>query len=232
MGKNVICKVAACQLGDKTVGRIVGLKTLGDAEIVDEALRKAYVSGQANIILGNFCGVMKCMTDSVRRDGNGRKIDSVCSIQPWMKGRLDDPSDPLDTSKVKVVLRARALKEMGIDVSNWTFVIEGTTGTVVINAVSTGEKVGEIVLGEAVHVTGKELAMGDGDTVGWEIPEEGHHGTVSPTKVTSDATRITLAADAFSGLVPGPDLDGKTIVLTFMIGNRKAVKSAVLRYVG
>ena len=35
MGKNVICKVAACQLGDKTVGRIVGLKTLGDAEIVD-----------------------------------------------------------------------------------------------------------------------------------------------------------------------------------------------------
>ena len=74
--------------------------------------------------------------------------------------------------------------------------------------------------------------MGEGDTIGWEIPEEGHHGNVSPTKVTSDATRITLAADAFSDLVPGPDLDGKTIVLTFMIGNRKAVKSAVLRYVG
>ena len=36
---SVICKVAAHQLGDKTVGRIVGLKTLGDAEIVDEALR-------------------------------------------------------------------------------------------------------------------------------------------------------------------------------------------------
>ena len=52
---SVICKVSATQLGDKTVGRIVGLKTLGDAEIVDEALRKAYVSGQANIILGNFC---------------------------------------------------------------------------------------------------------------------------------------------------------------------------------
>ena len=64
------------------------------------------------------------------------------------------------------------------------------------------------------------------------IPEEGHHGNVSPTKVTSDATRITLAADAFSGLIPGPELDGKTIVLTFTIGNRKAVKSAVLRYVG
>ena len=53
---SVICKVSAYQLGDKTVGRIVGLKTLGDAEIVDEALRKAYVSGQANVILGNFCG--------------------------------------------------------------------------------------------------------------------------------------------------------------------------------
>ena len=58
----------------------------GDAEIADEALRKTYVSGQANIILGNFCGVLKSMTDSSRRDGNGRKIDSVCSIQPWMKG--------------------------------------------------------------------------------------------------------------------------------------------------
>ena len=228
----VICKVSATQLGDKTVGRIVGLKTLGDAEIVDEALRKAYVSGQANIILGNFCGVMKSMADSSRRDGNGRKIDSVCSIQPWLKGRLEDPADPLDKSKVKVVLKARALKEMSIDVSDWTFVIEGATGTVVVNAVSTGETVGEIVLGEAVHVTGKELAMGEGDTVSWEIPEDGRHGTVSPTKVTSDATRITLAADAFSGLVPGPDLDGKTMALTFMIGNRKAVKSAVLRYVG
>ena len=28
---SVICKVSAYQLGDKTVGRIVGLKTLGDA---------------------------------------------------------------------------------------------------------------------------------------------------------------------------------------------------------
>ena len=184
---SVICKVSATKLGDKTVGRIVGLKTLGDAEIVDEALRKAYVSGQANIILGNICGVMKSMSDASRRDGNGRKIDSVCSIQPWMKGRLDDPSDPLDTSKVKVALKARALKEINIDVSNWTFVIEGATGTVVINAVSTGETVGEIVLGEAVHVTGKELAMGEGDSIGWEIPEDGRHGNVSPTKVTSDA---------------------------------------------
>ena len=34
---SVICKVSATQLGDKTVGRFVGLKTLGDAEIVDEA---------------------------------------------------------------------------------------------------------------------------------------------------------------------------------------------------
>ena len=74
--------------------------------------------------------------------------------------------------------------------------------------------------------------MGEGDTVGWEIPEDGRHGNVSPTKITSDATRITLAADAFSGIVPGPELDGKTVVLTFTIGNRKAVKSAVLRYVG
>ena len=229
---SVICKVAAHQLGDKTVGRIVGLKTLGDAEIVDEALRKAYVSGQANVILGNFCGVMKSMTDSSRRDGNGRKIDSFCSIQPWIKGRLEDPTDPLDKSKVKVVLRARALKEMGIDVSNWTFVIEGTTGVVIVHAISTGETVGEIVLGEQVHVTGKELAMGEGDTVSWSIPEAGRHGSVNPTKVTSDATRIILAADAFSGIVPGPELDGKTMVLTFTIGNRKAVKSAVLRYVG
>ena len=49
---------------------------------------------------------------------------------------------------------------------------------------------------------------------------------------SGDATRIILAADAFSGIVPGPELDGKTMVLTFTIGNRKAVKSAVLRYVG
>ena len=46
-----------------------------------------------------------------------------------------------------------------------------------------------------VNETGAELALGEGDTVSWSVPETGETGTVNASFITSGATRITIARD-------------------------------------
>ena len=97
--------------------------------------------------------------------------------------------------------------------------------------ITTGERLGEIVLGENVKLNGKELTMGEGDSVSWSVPETGESGTVGASFITSDATRITIARDGLQELFDAAN-DGKTIVFTVRIGNKKSVKSATMKYVG
>ena len=73
--------------------------------------------------------------------------------------------------------------------------------------------------------------MGAGDTVSWSVPETGLSGTVGASFITSDATRITIARDGLQELFDAAN-DGKTVVFTVRIGNKKSVKSATMKYVG
>ena len=224
-------KVATHVLNGRRVGYFVDLVTLGSAETLKEALDYGYVTGKQSSLAAVAEGVFKAMIDGIRKDGNGRKIDDFVSINAFARGSLKDICDELDKANVKVSVRARMLKEFKVDTTAWSFIIEGSTGTFQIEVITTGEKLGEIVLGENVKLNGKELTMGEGDTVSWAVPETGESGTVASSFVTSDATRITIARDGLQELFDAAN-DGKTVVFTVRIGNRKSVKSAVMKYVG
>ena len=224
-------KVATHVLNGRRVGYFVDLVTLGSRETLKEALDYGYVTGKEPSLTAVAEGVFKAMIDGIRKDGNGRKIDDFVSINAFAKGSLKDICDELTKANVKVSVRARMLKEFKVDTTQWSFVIEGSTGTFQIEVITTGEKLGEIVLDEDVKLNGKGLAMGEGDSVSWSVPETGESGTVAAEYVTSDATRITILRDALQELFD-PANDGKTVVFTVKIGNKKSVKSAVMKYVG
>ena len=224
-------KVATGVLNGRRVGHFVDLVTLGSAETLKEALDYGYVTGKQSSLAATAEGVFKAMIDGLRKDGNGRKIDDFLSINAFARGSLKDICDELTKANVKVSARARMLKEFKVDTTAWSFVFEGSTGTFIIEVITTGEKLGEIVLGENVKLNGKELAMGEGDTVSWSVPETGLSGTVASAFVTSDATRITIARDGLQELFESAN-DGKTVVFTVRIGDKKAVKAATMKYVG
>ena len=224
-------KIKTRLLNGRRVGQFADLVTLGSAETLQEALDYGYVTGKESSLAAVAEGVFKAMIDGIRKDGNGRKIDDFVSINAFAKGALKDICDELNKQDIKVSVRARMLKEFKVDATEWSFVIEGSTGTFQIEVITTGEKLGEIVLGEDVKLNGKELAMGEGDTVSWSVPETGLSGTVAASFVTSDATRITIARDGLQELFEAEN-DGKTVVFTVRIGNKKSVKSAVMKYVG
>ena len=224
-------KVATHVLNGRRVGYFVDLVTLGSAETLKEALDYNYVTGKESSLAAVAEGVLKAMIDGIRKDGNGRKIDDFVSINAFAKGSLKDICDELNKQDVKVSVRARMLKEFKVDTTQWSFIIEGSTGTFTIEVVTTGEKLGEIVLGEDVKLNGKGLAMGEGDSVSWSVPETGESGTVGASSITSDATRITIARDGLQELFVAAN-DGKTIVFTARIGGKKSVKSATMKYVG
>ena len=224
-------KVATHVLNGRRVGHFVDLVTLGSAETLKEALDYGYVTGKQSSLAATAEGVFKAMIDGLRKDGNGRKIDDFLSINAFARGSLKDICDELTKANVKVSARARMLKEFKVDTTAWSFVFEGSTGTFIIEVITTGEKLGEIVLGENVKLNGKELTLGEGDSVSWAVPETGETGTVGASFITSDATRITIARDGLQELFDAAN-DGKTVVFTVKIGNKKSVKAATMKYVG
>ena len=227
MGARIV--IATQVLNGRRVGRIANMKTLDSDATLREAVEGGYVVGKPEVIRSQSCGVMKSMLAHIGKDGDGRKIDGFLSINAYPKGKLADVTDELVPGSIKVNARARMLKEFKFDYSDWSFIIEGSTGTLTVFAVSTGEKAGEIVLGEDVKINGTELAMGEGDTLSWEVPDLSRHGSVSASDITSDGTRITVDGDALAELAGDPAADGKPIVFTLKIGGKKAVKSAVMR---
>lgn len=219
--------IATSALNGVLLPRIADPKTLGEAETINEALEGGYVIGKADQIAYNVKGVLKSMVRSIAKDGNGRKIDSLFSIQPTIKGGLKDITDDVDRSKIRVVARARTLKDLRLDTSDWTISVEGSTGNINVNAISTGEKTGEIVVGEAVGINGFGLRMGEGDSISWSVPGTSASGTVDAALIDSDMTRITVGAAALAAL-NDPAYNGKRISWSLRIGNNRAVKTAVL----
>jgi len=223
-----IITVGTRLLGDKRVPYVVDPKGLDSKDTINEAIKYGYVVGKADQIALNARGVMKAMLDGIQKDGNGRKIDEYFSLQPHATGRLDDITDDVDKSKINVIVRARTLKQLALDDSDWTVILVGSTGNLVVNSISTGEESGVIIVGETVHINGFALALGAGDTVSWSVPAKSKSGTVAAAKLTSEFTRIDVTGDALSEL-SSATYDGETIVWTIKIGNLRAVKTATLR---
>lgn len=219
--------VTTSLLNGKLVPRIVDPKGLGEKETISEALDYGFVLGKPEQIAYNCKGVLKSMVNGVSKDGCGRKIDEFFSLQPYAGGRLDDVTDDIDRSKVSVTVRARALKRLRLDTSDWNVVLEGTTGNLVINAISTGERTGEILVGGAVGVNGFGLRLGEGDTVRWSVPGTDRSGLVPASMVESDMTRLTVAGEALAEL-NAPEFNGKTIVFDLRVGTNRGIKSAIL----
>ena len=125
----VTMKVTVGTLNGRNIGRFTDLETLDSDATLQEALDYGYVTGKRPSLAAAAEGVLKAMIDGVKKDGNGRKIDDFVSINAFARGSLKDICDELDRKNVKVSVRARMLKEFKVDTTQWSFVIEGSTGT-------------------------------------------------------------------------------------------------------
>ena len=191
-----------------------------------------YVTGKASVIEGLVKAVFKAMSDGIQKDGKGRAIDEYVSINAFPKGGyMADACDELDRSTLKVNLRAMMLKEFKVDASTWSFIFGNEVINFLLESITTGEVLGEIVLGEDVFINGRDIELADGDTVSYRIPDTGVEGTFEASDLTSDATRITVPKELLASLVT-EDNDGLRIDWAVKIGNRSAQKSATLKYIG
>jgi len=221
--------VATSLLNGRRIGHFTSVKTLTNDETIQEAIDGGYVVGKKEAIGSTAKGVLRGMVAGIQKDGNGRKVNEFISIQPFAKCFLPDPTDSVSKDNCKVRLVARALKEMKPDTTNWSFAVEGASSdTLNISTITTGEVVGEIVVGENIDLNGFGLAMGTGDTLKWAVPGSAKSGTVAAAKITSSWTRITVLGDALSELASAA-YDGALIVFTLKIGSKTVVKSATLR---
>lgn len=220
-------KIAVNDLNGHKYGRVVGKTTIGSDATLEEALSFGHVVGQKATIMTQMNSTLQSMFAGMSRDGNGRKIDEYMTLNAFPKGSLKDITD--DYTVKDVVVRARLLKELKLDPSDFLIVLEGATGTFYISTISTGEKSGQIVLGKDVALNGKDLVMGEGDSITWKVPETGATGTVAAAYVTSDETRITIGRDGLQELFV-PENNGKDIVFTVKIANKVATKSASMIY--
>lgn len=212
-------------LGDQLVGQFAEEDGLDTDATLSEALEYGFVTSmQKEALLAQIQGVFKAMIRGVETDGNGRKIDGFVSINPFARGRLDDICDEYTASVAKVVAIARMLKEFDIDTSDWSFVIEGSVGSIVVNVVTTGEAVGVVRSGEDIMINGLHLA---GASVGFELPD-GHHYGIAPEYVTSDESRVTIDKDGLADLAAHA-ADGDIVKFKVTVGNSIGYKSAVYK---
>ena len=200
---------------------------------VKEALAGNYCTGQATLIRNFFFGIMQSMADGVRRDGHPRQIANFLTVYPVFKGEvdLDRGYDPAVNG---VMIRARLLNEMDLDITDWSFedVTEGKR-SFKLTSCTTGETDGEYRLGELGHLNGKDLPSteaGEELRVHWEVEGTDKSGDIPAAKLSSEIDRIDIAADALDELKDAAN-DGKSIVFTVR-GNFSSAKiSATLKYV-
>ena len=214
-------------LGDQLVGQFAETDGLGTDATLNEAIEYGFVTSiQKESLLAYIQGVFKAMIRGVESDGNGRKIDGFVSINPFARGRLDDICDEYTKSVAHVVAICRMLKAFDVDTSGWQFVIEGSTGNLVVNIVTTGEEVGVVRSGEDIMINGLHLA---GASVGFELPD-GHHYGIAPEYVTSDETRVTVDKDGLADLAAHAQ-DGDVVKFKVTVGTNRGYKSAVYKVV-
>ena len=152
------------------------------------------------------------------------------TVYPVFTGPID-LSRGFDPEKNGVRIRMRLLNEIDVDITDWEFrdVTPGRT-PFTLDSASTGELVNTVKVGDPIHVNGRPFPSHDTLRVDWAVEGTDKSGTIPAEKFTSDATLITIAADALAELASA-EYNGKTIVFTVR-GNFSSAKiSATLKYV-
>ena len=199
---------------------------------IEEALAGGYCMGQKTLIRNLFFGLMQSMADGVRRDGRPRTLANFLTVYPVVTGEFDLEKG-FDPEVNGVKIRARLLNEMELDISTWSFndVTPGKKGFT-LQTVKAGEELGVYDVAQVGEINGKNLPnKGDGEplSVHWEIEESEKSGVIAAADLTSNVSRIDIAAGAIAGITE--DDDGKTIVLTVR-GNFSTGKiAAKVKYV-
>ena len=192
---------------------------------ITEALAGNYCTGQKTLIRNFFFGLMQSMADGVRRDGHARQIANFLTVYPVFKGEIDLDRG-YDPEVNGVMIRARLLNEMDLDISDWSFE-DVTPGkkSFTLTSCSTGEVIGEYRVGETGHINGKELPstlMGEEIRVHWAVEGTNKSGDIPAAKLSSETDRADIAADALAEIA-SEEYDGKTIVFTVR-GNFSSAK--------
>ena len=192
---------------------------------IKEALAGNYCTGQSTLIRNFFFGLMQSMADGVRRDGHARQIANFLTVYPVFKGEIDMDRG-YDPEVNGVMIRARLLNEMELDISDWSFE-DVTPGkrSFTLTSCTTGEVIGEYRIGEIGHINGKELPstlMGEDIRVHWAVEGTDKSGDIPAAKLSSETDRADIAADALAELA-SEEYDGKTIVFTVR-GNFSSAK--------
>ena len=213
--------------------QFVNKSTVGLSGAIDEAIEGNYVLGQKPLILNSFIGLMGSMCAGVQRDGHARQIGNYLTVYPQFKGEVDLDKG-YDPEKNAIQIKARLLNEMEIDISDWTFQ-DVTLGkkAFTLQSVHAGGVLGVYNLSAAGEINGKKIpnsAAGEDVRVDWAVEGTDKAGTIDASKVTSNVTRIDIAADALDELKQ-PEYDGKTIVFTVRGNYSNAKIPATIRYV-
>ena len=201
---------------------------------IKEALAGNYCTGQATLIRNFFFGIMQSMADGVRRDGHARQIANFLTVYPVFKGEIDLERG-YDPAVNGVMIRARLLNEMDLDITDWSFedVTEGKR-SFRLDSVKAGPVIGEYLLGETGNLNGKDLPSTEaGETlrVHWAVEGTDKSGDIAAAKLSSDVSRFDIAEDALDELKDA-QYDGKTIVFTVRGNFASAKISATLKYAG
>jgi len=223
-------KVQTHILGDKRVGCFVDLKALDTAATVKEAIDKGYLVGKLELIVSTVSGVIRSMVAGVSRDGDGRKVDGIVSMQPSLRCKLADSCEPVTKDNVEAKLRTRVLSEGVVDTSGWSFTVEGSTGSLNVQSITTGEAMGEVVIGEAIDFNGTGLNLTNAGAISWTANDgtQTKTGTVQKSALTCSENRITTQAAILAALT-GDTWEGKQIVFNISDSGKAAIKSATIR---
>ena len=182
---------------------------------ITEAIAGNYVIGNATLIRNTFMGMMRSMADGVARDGHPRMLGNLITIYPVVTGEIDLDKG-WDPSVNSVKIRARLLNEMELDITDWVF-RDVTPGkrSFTLQSVKAGEELGVYDISKLGELNGKDLPSteaGEPLNIHWEVEGTDKSGDIAAAKLSSNVSRIDIAAGAIEGLTR--DEEGKTIVLT------------------
>ena len=210
--------------------RLVNGRTIPLETSIKEAKAAGYVLGDEELVRRQFEGLVKCMRDGTEADGMARQIGGWVTVYPVFYGPIDIVRG-FNPEKNGVRIRMRLLNELDVDITDWEFrdVTPGRT-PFTIDSASTGELVNTVRVGDPVHVNGRPFPSHDALRVEWVVEGTDKSGTVAADKFTSDATLITISADALAEIA-SEEYDGKTIVFTVRGNFASAKIAATLKYV-
>ena len=233
MNKQYVKQPVSAEISDKggAVALFVNKETIPLQTSIREAIEGNYVIGHEALVKSLFVGLMRSVIDGILRDGNSRTIAGLITIYLVCKGEIDLDRG-WDPEKNSLRVRARLLNELDLDITDWVFE-DVTPGkrSFTLSTAKAGEVTGEWIVGESGEVNGNNLPntkVGEEIRIDWAVPGTDKAGILPADKVTSNATRIDIAADAFDALKSAA-YDGKQLELTVRGNFSKAKKTVTLK---